>query len=50
MKDISIETIIKNSNKEDFNMQIDFHSILASFKDDQLNNSPKNNGTSKDKH
>jgi hypothetical protein len=34
MKDISIETIIKNSNKEDFNMQIDFHIILASIKDD----------------
>jgi hypothetical protein len=28
MKDISIETLIKNSNKEDFNIQTDFHTIL----------------------
>lgn len=28
MKDISIETVVKNYNKEDFNIQTDFQTIM----------------------
>lgn len=28
MKDMHAETIVKNSNKEDVNIQTDFHSII----------------------
>lgn len=43
MKDIGIETLVKNSNKEDINVQIDFHSILSEQKQNELANSPKHN-------
>ena len=40
MKNIEIETIVRNSNKEDFHMQVDPHSIQAEIRKDELASSP----------
>jgi len=43
MKDISIETLIRSSNKQDFGMKIDPHTLLLESKHDELQTSPKHN-------
>lgn len=45
MKDIYVETIIKNSNKEEIDIQVDFHSILLEIRGEELGSSPKRKGS-----
>ena len=45
MKDISVETIIKNSNKEEIDIQADSHTIMMQMRGEQLGSSPNRKGS-----